>query len=630
VAAATVQQLAADYVTTTGIPVHGRVAQIKILLRHALDDLAKRGDESDAGLIRDLFFGDSVNAVVLSAGDLLENAQRRIGETSEVRFRERRQTAFRAFAGFLLQFVDEARRGQEDRRGQGDRREQEGRHGTALYRQEVVSGYVEHGERFVALLAEANNVTVVGFTNERLTERLEEALQRKRAALARPDAFWSSLRIVYVSTGLLDFLNDERWEYPDRKEAVRLRRLAAVYGRRAVSVFLRRAPSSRWALYETPNVPPFIGSLFEMPSGKRVVQLLIPRPQRSTPDHLFMEMEDLPDQYFSAAFEDIVYNSINDNKVVPIGLPADGGFRCTGRRYRQNVLTDQSGATGWLPLVLVVTYQRRAGRVEPLLQLRTGHNAARELDRISHLPGHIYDGDADPRGGGPAGAPLILDIGHELAEHAAQLRLQMETGDDLPAPLRPVGTWSYLHHDKENMFFFVYALELPEEFQFSRRAEIYRFPLPELFAVRENQALRKAAALLGATGLSARMWNAAAEIVALNLRLHDYEELAQRFGRPRPSGHDLAALAAELAEIEERTRQSWYTGDRDVELLGLSGLQYREFFSMLLPLYADVEITGAAEQLSLVRSDAAKNAAIERLAELYHDDQLMGSLPIEL
>ncbi len=102
-----------------------------------------------------------------------------------------------------------------------------------------MSGYVEHGERFVALLAEANNVTVVGFTNERLTERLEEALQRKRAALARPDALWSSLRIVNVSTGLLDFLNDERWEYPDRKEAVRLRRLAAVYGRRERSRAVR-------------------------------------------------------------------------------------------------------------------------------------------------------------------------------------------------------------------------------------------------------------------------------------------------------------------------------------------------------------------------------------------------------
>ena len=201
-AAAAVQQLAADYVAATGIPVHGRVAQIKILIRHALDDLAKRGDESDAGLIRDLFFGDSANAVVLSAGELLENAQRRIGETSEVRFRERRQTAFRAFAGFLLQFVDEVRRGEEERRAKEGRPGEEGRRGkdgrqaeedpgqarsaaeasppppreiawpasasapagpgTALYRQEVVSGYVEHGERFVALLAEANNVTVVG------------------------------------------------------------------------------------------------------------------------------------------------------------------------------------------------------------------------------------------------------------------------------------------------------------------------------------------------------------------------------------------------------------------------------------------------------------------------------------
>ena len=639
VAAATLQRLASDYIAAVGLSVHGRVPQIKALLRHALDELAARGDDADASLVRDLFFGDSVNAVVLTAGELLENAQRKVGEASETRFRERRQTAFRAFAGFLLEFVDEARRlpGAAQVRSDGNG----GTAGpaelplanqaeSAVYRQQVLSGYVEHGERFVALLAEAMNVTVVGFTNEQLTDRLEQALARKRR-LSRPDAFWNSLRIVYVGTGLLDFLNDERSEYPDRQEAVRLRRLAAISGQRSLSVFLRRVSSTRWTLYETPYVPPFIGTLFEMPNGRRLVQLLMPRPQRSTPDHLFMEMDDLPDQYFTAAFEDIVHNSVSDNKVVPVGLPANGSFRCTGWRFRQTVLADHSGATGWLPLVLVITSQRRAARVDPLLQLRTAHNAARELDRLSHLSGHIYhDGGDASRGSGTMSAPLLLDIGHELPLIAAQRRVQMETGEDLPAPLQPVGTWSYLHHDKEHMFFFVYALELPEDFQFPRRAEIYRFPLPELFAIRENQALRKAGALLRATGMSARTWNAAADIVALNLVLHDHDDLAERIRRPRSSGHDLADLLATVTEVEAQTRQSWFSGGRDIELRGLSGLQYREFFTMLLPLYAELGVTGAADQFAATLADERKSAALDRLADYYRDDLLMGSLPVEL
>ncbi len=647
VAADVLQRLAREYTESRGIQAHGRTAQIKVLLRHALDALAVAGGEADANLIRDLFFGDSAGIVLMSAGELLESAQRRLGEPSEARFRERRQTAFRAFAAFLIQFAADARGRADDARGRAagaeavPGAEPGGGAGAAVAatasrlagvtRREVATAYVDDGERFVELLAEAINVTIVGYTNQRLAGRLEEALRRKREALGRPDAFWSSLRIVYLSMGLLDFLNDERSEFPDPKEAARLRRLAATYGYRSLLAFLRRTPSFRWALYEAQHVPPLIGTIFEMPAGTRIVQLLVPRPQRSAPDHRFIEMEDLPDQYFASAFEDIVHNSVSDNKIVPIGLPADGVFRCTGMRYRQRVLVDGSGETGWLPVVLVITYQRRGDRVDVLLQRRTANNAARELGRISHLAAHIYYQEMIEAGPPGGAAQLILGIDDEVTVQAARRRVQMETGEDLPLALLPVGTGRYLHHDKEHMFFFAYALELPEDFQFPRQAEMSSFSLGALLDVRENHALRNALLLCRSAGMSARAWSVGSEIAALNLVLHGHGDLADRVRTSGgPSGARCAAVAAELEELERRTRQQWISGGQEAEILGLSGWQFRELYGILLPAYAALGITGAGQQLALLRADTGRSRALARLAELYHDETLMTGLPLEL
>jgi hypothetical protein len=67
-----------------------------------------------------------------------------------------------------------------------------------------------------------------------------------------------------------------------------------------------------------------------------------------------------------------------------------------------------------------------------------------------------------------------------------------------------------------------------------------------------------------------------------------------------------------------------------VEVLGLSGLHYREFFTILLPLYARLGVPGAAEHLAQVTSDERSAAAISELAELYRDEELMMAIPVEL
>lgn len=635
------QGLASDYVDAKRIPVHGRIAQVKTLLRHALDELSGNSDEVDASLIRDLFFGDSVSTVFLSAGELLRNARRKRGEPTEARFREQRRAAFEAFAVLLVRFVQNARTDEAlaiqapaaDDDPDATAAGSPGGHplaGDAHY-SETAIGYVGEGEIFVSLLADALEVTIIGFTNEHIAKNLEAALRLKRLVTAKPDAFWNSLRIVYLSTELLDFLDDERSELPNRKEAVDSRRLAAAHGRQAVRILLRKQRAFHWDLYDTPYVPPIIGTLFEMPNGTRLVQLLIPRPQRRTSEHLYVILEDPPDHYFKAAFEDIVSNSTKEDQVVVIGQPANSRFRCTGSRYRHNILIEGSNATGWIPVVLVATYQRRADQVEPLLQLRTRYNADREIDRLSHLSGHIYQEQAAIVGTDPGADQSLLGLQHELPAFAAMQRVKVETDSDIRSTPQPVDTGSYLHHAKENLFFFIYSLELPEEFEFPGLAGMYRFPLADLLAVRENQALRKALELIQAPQLPARTWTAAAELAALNLILHDHGETARLLTRhPGPAAVEPGQIAERLTHLEERTRQMYFLGDHAVELGGLGGFQYREFFTVLLPLYERAGVSGAAALLDSIRHDAEKVAAVERISAMYHDVHLMSALPVEL
>jgi hypothetical protein len=61
----------------------------------------------------------------------------------------------------------------------------------------------------------------------------------------------------------------------------------------------------------------------------------------------------------------------------------------------------------------------------------------------------------------------------------------------------------------------------------------------------------------------------------------------------------------------------------------LSGFQFREFFTTLLPFYARIGVPGAAEQLALTEEEP-KRAALARLSRLYHDQRVMESIAIEL
>ena len=620
------QQLADEYLAVTGGHATSRFAQLKYLLRDAIRAF-ERENEADAQLVAALFFGDSQNRVTKSAGELLDLARRKSGFDSEVRFRQARHAAFDNFAYFLPRFVAAARQAGEPADppdGPVPAPPHDGVLAPEVQQQVASTGYIDNGEHFITLLSQAEKITIVGFTNESLALMLRIALARKRAALLRQDSCWSSVRIVFLSDELLDRVSDERG-YPDPVEARLQRRRQAVFGRRTVRVFLRGLPSrASWTIYDTPYFPPLIGTLFEMPGGRRIVQLLIRRRQRSPSDHLFLQLDDTQGYYFSAVFDEIVENSVDDNKVVPAGVVIGERFRVTSTRYRRSVLVDGSGAKGWLAMVLVITWRMRDGRAEPLLQLRSQVNSTRELDRLTHLAGHIMQDE-------PAVSGTEFGLHDEFPMAAARSRVQMETGEVEPGELEPLATGRYLHPDKEHLFFFVYGRQLPEDLQFWDQAEMSSPSVSELMAIRENQVLRKALELCQVPLLRRQVRAAAFEIAALNLRLHDYAELAQKLTDAAAARTtDFSGMEAELAELEEDTRQSWAGYEGEAELAGLSGLQFREFFTILLPFYERVGVPGAAEHLILVRDDEAKRKAIERLAELYRDERIMQLIPVEL
>src|ERR1700761_2147752 len=98
------EKLATQYATATRGPLHSRIGQLKYLLRDAVTAFLAE-DETDAQLVSALFFGDSLNRVTKSAGELLDVAQRQFGYTNAVRFRHTRRAAFERFAEFLPLFV---------------------------------------------------------------------------------------------------------------------------------------------------------------------------------------------------------------------------------------------------------------------------------------------------------------------------------------------------------------------------------------------------------------------------------------------------------------------------------------------------------------------------------------------
>lgn len=615
------QRLAEAHAAAISSPDRHRTAQIKTLLLAGIEALRRQERLHEAELIRDLYLGESMNGPIGAPGELLRNARRKAVDMSDSRFDEIRRNALDSFANVLITHVSGLAGPPADELSDDQD-------------QTATIGLADDVEHFVELLATAAKVTIIGITNEDLLPMLERALRLKRAASGRDDAFWDSLRIVFQSTELLASVDDERLRLSDPAEALRQRREAAIWARRLIRVFLKRTGSTKWALYESLHQPLPTGTALEFAGGRKTARLLLRMPGRATQEQVYIDTPD-PKGLVGLVFDEIVHRSKFDDMIVPVGEPVgDSAFRCNGSRVQSEALKNDSRATGWLPMVLVVTFRRYRGHVEPVLQLRTRENSAREESRLSHISSHILEKDRrNPAGREVAQPPTLFDLTHEVPVSAAQRVFREITGELAPtAELIPVTASGYLYPDKESLFFFVYAFTLPEALQFPQSAELRPAGLAQLLAIRANQAFRSAADLCRSNEVKADAWADAARIAALNLRLHDRGELADALMATEHFSHaDRAELAASLDDlVREVTATSRASTSREVTLEGLAGWQYRNFFSDLLPSYAKADVDGAADLLQSVTADPVKDAARHELADLYQDEQVMQGLPMEL
>lgn len=153
---------------------------------------------------------------------------------------------------------------------------------------------------------------------------------------------------------------------------------------------------------------------------------------------------------------------------------------------------------------------------------------------------------------------------------AAERIVRDATGADPGTSLRPMTTGRYLYPDKEHLFFFIFALEVPEIMHFPRRSEMHEFRVSELVAIRACQVLAAAVRVCRRTDLSPRAFAAAAEVLALNLALHDHPDLADLMGSLTDKPADDHEQAAETLSglIIERSAPSWIEPSHEVPLEG--------------------------------------------------------------
>jgi hypothetical protein len=341
-----------------------------------------------------------------------------------------------------------------------------------------------------------------------------------------------------------------------------------------------------------------------------------------------MEFRDRDDQYYTGAFADIIQNSTSLQTIIPVGVPQGGGvLRCTETRFRENVLVSGSNESGWLPVVLVVTWRPRGGRPELWLQLRTADNCHREWNRLAHLSSYIFQDDILAGGGGPPGDTAEFDLSEAMVAAAARRCLRMEIDEKPQQVLAPVSSRGYVYPDKENLFFYIFSVELPSHREFPQEAEMRQAPIRTLLTIREGQAVRSALRLCKQKRRPKPIPRAAAEIAALNLTLHGHRDLADDLQTAANQRTGLDRLSRRIAQLDDQIREARRGEDGDVQVAGLAGFQYREFFTMLLPLYADIGVDGASDALAIVREDRVRREAMSRLAALYADENAMATVP---
>jgi len=465
----------------------------------------------------------------------------------------------------------------------------------------------------------------LGMTNQNLYQNLEKALEIKRQKEASQD-FWEEIRIVFLNEGVLNTINDEvRLEFTDKEKADLERVRQAGRAKHAISYLLIRAERpKRWRLYEYDAALPFVGTIYEMPDGRTIIELATLRPYAGQSDLLYFEFSDreAPQivNYYKNVIEKIIQQSTQHDEVVLVGTPQrEGkGFVWRHSKFRRSVLEPNPHRDDWLAVIMVLLWQTdERGFPKPVLQVRTSHNATRELDMLSNIAGYINlkdCGDFDS----PSSTDVLLQS--SAYENAVYRELEQELGIK-HAWNKPelIDEIRFYYPDKENLYFYVCEMEIDIPLaQVDPDAHLRTWTLDQILNVRDYQVLSRVAELLDQSTTQTIPLQVV-EVLANNLILHHHADLAGEFKQVIQSSANQSQLRGTLARQMKQIAQT-YTFDKERRTIrGLAELQYREFFSTILPAYSRLNIPGAKEQLELIETDLEASAALSWLRNFYGD-----------
>jgi len=485
--------------------------------------------------------------------------------------------------------------------------------------------------KLLQLFCDAQSVTVVGITNEGLADVIEAAIKERRRRNAGR-YFWDNLHIVFLASELLPLVPyGLSAEFPDKPSALneRARRVNSSK-RQLTSLLLREGLPGRWMVSSYGYAPPLFGILFSMPDGKRIIQIHMMHPSRLEADRLNIEFVDRADEYFELAFRDIVETSTDDHEIVLTGSPGieRGSFIYRGSRFRRSVLVEGKNISDWLAAVIIVTWRIGRNGPEPLLQIR---NSSRETGKASHPSGYLnlrdYQAASDNEPGVQESREPV--VSHATVSASVRRELMDQFGIAAgPSPAAMLDSANFYYPDKENMFFYVLKQEIGSTFQFAADTQMFPWTVSELLEVRRHQVYLNAHAALSGE-LTARQRAKVAKLIALNLTAHGDIELAEQV-EDWAQGTSAAGLASRLAAGIESTRIYKYRLGRELQVVGIAGLQYRTFFKIQMAAYKSIGVAGAAEELAAIEADSRRADAVELMAELYEDEGFITSFPMEV
>ncbi|MCX4972985.1 toll/interleukin-1 receptor domain-containing protein [Streptomyces sp. NBC_00620] len=488
--------------------------------------------------------------------------------------------------------------------------------------------------RFVEHLIEARSVTVITVSDDALPDLIEEAAFRKARTA---EGFWDHLHVVFPDNSVLPFINDGlSASFPDRNAALVERKYRVwQVRRRLMSLLLRYGRLGHWAISLYPFAPPFIGALFSMPDGRQSVQLSISRPKLESAENLQVNFVDRVDHYFEQAFREVVESSREEHEIVLVGEPSPSTreFRCSGARFRRSVLVDGQESGDWLAALVAITWRRGRSGVEPLLQINTPRTSTREMGKISHVSGYINQRDcATPESVAetPSDNSVFL-----VSEVAARTALDRELLQDFGISecanrAELVDALNFYYPDKENLFFYLFEQQLPNEARYTAESQMLPWRMDDLVTIREHQVYSNVLSVCRNESLESTQRDAVVHVLCLNLRLHGRHDAAESLAREMSGPRVSDELLARFSAAQEQTKRSRRSAQKTIYITGIAGLQYRAFFTHLVPTYERIGIPGAHDLLSAIHADASRGNALAELAETYDNREFMESLPLEV